>query len=77
MNKIDINKIASYFQLDEIMEIYKKLKIKKSWIDYTIGNSDKWNEDKFYADFEAFWATLDNVTKLQCMPGQYKNQVMY
>ena len=32
---MEINKLGSFFSLDDIEKIYQNLGVKKSWVDYT------------------------------------------
>lgn len=69
---MEINKLGSFFSLDDIEKIYQNLGVKKSWVDYTTTDGN-WDENKYYEDFEKFWSSLDEKTKKENVPKYLEN----
>lgn len=61
---------------DEIDKIYSLAGIQKCWLDYSypepIDPEHSWDQDKYYAEFDAWWVGLSYENKTE-----YYNQIIH
>ena len=58
----NINNFAHHFDLDQTSKAYELGGKKTHWTDYSNGDAD-WDEESYYADFDAWWDGLPTEGK--------------
>ena len=63
MTNKELNEEGTHFLLDETTKAYELGGVKKHWMDYSYPD-EGWDQDKYYAEFDAWWVSLPYEKKL-------------